>query len=44
MEEIKKILLMIGKGLWWLLQKLLLVVGAILQAFGNWLADNSKHK
>lgn len=44
MEQVKEIFKLIGKGLWWIIQKLLSVVGAILQAFGNWLADNSKHR
>lgn len=44
MEQVIIILKKIGQALWWVLQKTLLIIGAILQAFGNWLADNSKHK
>ncbi len=44
MEQVKVVIRKIGQALWWVLQKLLLVIGALLQAFGNWIADNSKHK
>ncbi len=43
MEQLNEFLKSIGKALLWVVEKLFKITGAILQAIGKSMMDNSKH-